>query len=147
LSAEKYIRDGRAPIPKDEKTSRVMSAIRAKNTGPEMQLRKTLFQIGVRGYRLHWKQVPGKPDIAFPKRKMAVFINGCFWHRCTKCAPSYPKSNLDFWDKKFSRNIERDENKISSLKDLGWTVLTIWECEIKNDVIGQAEKVRKIING
>lgn len=146
MSKREYIRDGRAPIPKDEKTSRVMSAIKGKNTKPEIVLRQALWCNNVRGYRLHWKQAPGKPDIAFPKRKLAIFVNGCFWHRCPYCDPSTPKSNLDFWKQKFQKNMERDKNKTQLLKNSDWSVLTIWECQIKEDINNQVEKVKRHID-
>ena len=107
----KYVRDGRAPIPKSEVTSRVMSSNKAKDTKPEMILRKKLWSSGLRGYRLHLKEVPGRPDIAFPKRKLAIFVHGCFWHRCPHCNLPLPKSNREFWKNKFQRNIQRDKMK------------------------------------
>jgi DNA mismatch endonuclease, patch repair protein len=127
-----YIRDGRAPVPEKELTSRIMSAIKAKNTKPELVLRKALWNKGLRGYRLHWKKVPGKPDIVFAGRKLAVFINGCFWHRCPHCKPRLPKTNLEFWEAKFGKNTERDAKKIADLAALGWESLTFWECRLKD---------------
>ena len=88
-----YIRDGRAPIPKRELTSKVMSSIRAKNTKPEIVLRKALWGQGLVGYRLHKKNIPGRPDIVYSKNKLAVFVNGCYWHRCPYCKPAAPKSH------------------------------------------------------
>jgi DNA mismatch endonuclease, patch repair protein len=130
----KYIRDGRAPIPESENTSRVMSANRAKNTKPEVALRKALWTQGLKGYRLHMKTAPGRPDIAFPAKRVAVFVHGCFWHRCPLCKPRAPKSNIDFWQNKFDRNMERDKRKEQELREANWKVLAIWECEIKNNV-------------
>lgn len=129
-----YLRDGRAPVPKKELTSRTMSAIKAKNTKPETTLRKALWAAGLRGYRLHWKKAPGRPDIAFPGRKLAIFVNGCYWHRCPHCKPSMPKTHTDFWEGKFARNTERDARKISELKAAGWQVITIWECQVKKEL-------------
>lgn len=140
-----YFRDGRAPIPESEATSRVMSANKGKDTGPEMALRMALREIGIPGYRLHWKKVPGRPDIAYPGRKVAVFIHGCFWHRCPHCDLPLPKSHTDFWSKKFMRNKKRDEEKIRALKAESWTVLVIWECEIKEDVLNCAERVKALV--
>ena len=139
----KYIRDGRAPIPKSEVTSRVMSANRAKNTKPEIMLRKALWHKCLRGYRLDWKNVPGRRDISYPGRRVAVFVHGCFWHKCPKCNLPLPKSNTDYWREKFERNKARDKMKELKLRDAGWTVITIWECEIKQDVnhcIGRIEE-------
>lgn len=129
-----YLRDGRAPVPERETTSRTMSAIKAKNTKPELTLRKALWAAGLRGYRLHWKKVPGRPDIAFPGRKLAIFVNGCYWHRCPHCQPSMPKTHTDFWEAKFARNTERDARKVAELQAAGWQVLTIWECQIKKEL-------------
>ncbi|MBT6568273.1 MAG: hypothetical protein HON19_05160 [Flavobacteriales bacterium] len=82
IKQKKYTRDGRAPIPDKEITSRLMSSIKDKNTKPELAIRKAMWNNGVKGYRLHWKKVPGKPDIAFPSKKVAIFVNRCYWHRC-----------------------------------------------------------------
>lgn len=139
----RYIRDGRAPIPESEKTSRAMSANRGKNTGPEIALRKALWEQGVRGYRVHFKGLPGRPDLVFIKRRLAIMVNGCFWHRCPHCRPSVPKTNVEFWENKFGRNVERDARVIEELKALGWGSMVIWECEIKDDLEGT---VRRIIN-
>jgi len=129
-----YLRDGRSPVPQNAQTSKVMSANKGKDTKPELLLRKALWCIGHKGYRINWKKVPGRPDIAFPAKKLAIFVNGCFWHRCNKCTPNMPKSNVDFWNEKFNKNIERDKKKEGELINLGWKVIVVWECEIKNDL-------------
>ena len=90
-----------------------MKGNKRANTKPELLVRQRLRAAGLTGYRLEWK-VPGKPDIAFPGRKIAIFVNGCFWHRCPKCNPSQPKRNVEFWEAKFRRNIERDQAAINS---------------------------------
>jgi DNA mismatch endonuclease (patch repair protein) len=138
---KEYIRDGRSPLPDSDSTSRVMSANRGKDTLPELMLRKSLVRIGVTGYRLHKYDIPGRPDIAFPRSRLAVFVNGCFWHRCPICKPALPKTHRDFWLKKFERNIERDIKKTRTLEENGWKVLVIWECEIKRDAASMARKV------
>lgn len=140
-----YIRDGRAPIPIKESTSKVMSAIKAKNTKPELILRKALWENGIKGYRLHWKKIPGKPDISFVGKKIAIFVNGCFWHRCPHCNPSTPKSNIEFWKNKFNKNIERDITKKIELKQLGWKTLTLWECEINKTTLYCINEIKKIL--
>ncbi len=140
-----YIRDGRAPIPRKESTSKVMSANKSRNTKPELILRKSLWQIGLRGYRLHWNKVPGRPDIAYPGKKLAIFVNGCFWHRCPHCKPNFPKSNTDFWSKKFQANKDRDIKKIEDLQSLGWSAIVMWECKIKNDIDSVVNEVKKQI--
>ena len=126
-----YIRNGRAPIPINEVTSKVMSSIRGKNTKPELELRDALNKIGIAGYSSHLKGLPGRPDISFPTKKLAIFFNGCFWHRCPYCNPALPKSHKVFWKKKFNANKLRDSKKLAELKGMGWRALTIWECQLK----------------
>ncbi len=138
-----YTRDGRAPLPVNERTAYTMSRIKGKNTKPEIRFRKALWHAGMKGYRLHYKKAPGKPDIAFPGRKLAIFIHGCYWHRCPHCKPSFPKSHTAFWEEKFRKNVERDERKRKALEEAGWTVLTIWECQIKKQMEEMVEEVRK----
>lgn len=104
----------------------------AKNTTPELRLRAMLRESGFPGYRLHWRNAPGRPDIAYPGRRIAIFVNGCYWHRCPTCEPPMPKSNTAFWERKFALNAERDERKTRELEAAGWTVLTAWECEIRS---------------
>jgi DNA mismatch endonuclease (patch repair protein) len=142
----KFIRDGRSPVPEYEITSWVMSANKGKNTKPEIVFRKYLFSHGLRGYRIHWKKIPGRPDIVFTKKKVAIFINGCFWHRCPTCNLPLPKTNTGFWSQKFSRNQTRDKLKIEALENLGWKVLVIWECEIKRDIGFCFHKVSDLLN-
>ena len=125
-----YVRDGRAPIPESEVTSRIMSAIKGINTKPELKFRKALNIYNVRGYKLHYKQIPGKPDICFTKKKLAVFIHGCFWHRCPYCKPHKPKTHTEYWENKFSNNVSRDIRIKRALHKIGWRYVTIWECQI-----------------
>jgi len=129
-----YIRDGRAPIPESETTSKVMSANKGKNTKPELILQEALVGIGISNFMTHINDIPGKPDIAFLDKKLAIFVHGCFWHHCPKCNPSLPKSNTEFWKTKFERNKERDARKKELLKKIGWHVMVFWEHEIKADV-------------
>ena len=110
-----------------------MKGNKRADTKPELIVRKRLREAGLTGYRLQWKKAPGRPDIAFPGRKIAIFVNGCFWHRCPNCNPSMPKRNVEFWEAKFKRNVERDARAISELEEQGWTPITIWECELKRD--------------
>ena len=142
---KEYIRDGRAPIPKKQATSKVMSANKGKNTKPELLLRKELWKNNIRGYRLHWKKVPGNPDISFPGRKLAIFVNGCYWHRCTICNLPLPESNNEFWTKKFQKNVERDKIKIDQLERTGWNTITIWECQINDSVKKCVERIRAFL--
>ena len=140
-----YIRDGRSPIPENEAVSRVMSSNRAKDTKPELLLRKALWNVGLRGYRLHWKKAPGRPDIAFPGRKVAIFVNGCFWHRCPHCNLPLPKTNTGFWKEKFGKNVQRDTLKVEHLEKDGWHVLTVWECKVKDDMTNVLKSIRRIV--
>lgn len=110
--------------------SRMMSGIRGKNTKPELLVRRYLHGAGLR-FRLHVKDLPGKPDLVFPKYKTVVFVHGCFWHQHPGCKYAYvPKSNSSFWISKLNRNRERDAQKIAALKILGWRSLVIWECSL-----------------
>ncbi len=145
IEKEHYIRDGRAPVPKKATTSRVMSANRSKDTKPEVMLRKALWHDGLRGYRLHLKSVPGRPDLVFMKERLAVFVNGCFWHRCPTCKLPLPKSHQQFWREKFERNIERDKTKSKQLKAAGWKVVTIWECQINKDILRPLKAIKKVL--
>lgn len=112
-------------------TRHVMQANKSKNTKPELLVRHALREAGLPGYRLHWKKCPGRPDVCYPGRKVAIFVNGCFWHRCPHCNLPTPKSNVSFWEQKFSRNRARDERNCNELVQAGWTVLVVWECALK----------------
>ena len=130
-----YIRDKRSPEPSSKTISKVMSANKAKDTKPELKLRKALWNEGLKGYRLNWKYVPGRPDIAFVGRKIAIFVHGCYWHRCPECDLPLPKSNTKFWKEKFKRNQQRDKMKIAELIRLGWRdPLVFWECDINKNL-------------
>ena len=112
-----------------------MSHIRSKDTKPEQLVRQALWHKGFR-YRLHVKDLPGKPDIVLPKYKTAIFVNGCFWHGHKGCKDFViPKSNTSFWLEKIGKNKNRDEQNITALISAGWKVITIWECELKKPVI------------
>lgn len=143
---KQYIRDKRSPIPKNENVSKVMSSNKAKDTKPELLLRRSLWANNIRGYRINYKQVAGKPDIAFISKKIAIFVNGCYWHRCPKCDYALPKHNTDFWKNKFERNIQRDIRKTAELEALGWHVITIWECEIKEDINEIVTIIAELLN-
>jgi len=115
-----------------------MSRIRSKDTKPEMRLRRALHAEGVR-YRVHAK-LPGKPDIVFGPARLAVFVQGCWWHACPEHF-RMPKSNVDFWRSKFDRNVERDRRVASKLRRMGWSVLHFWEHEINGDLDTVVRKV------
>jgi DNA mismatch endonuclease (patch repair protein) len=111
--------------------SRVMRSIRSKNTRPEILLRQTLRNLGYPGYRLHRKDLPGKPDCAFIGRKLAIFLHGCFWHghNC-KRGRRRPETNAEYWRKKIASNRRRDASALAQLKLLGWRTIVVWECEL-----------------
>ena len=110
-----------------------MQGNKRRDTKPELLVRQRLRAAELTGYRLDWAKAPGRPDIAFPGRKVAIFVNGCYWHRCPYCSPSVPRKNVEFWEAKFRRNVERDAENARKLEDMGWSVLTVWECELKRD--------------
>lgn len=111
-----------------------MSKIRSKNTTPEIKVRKLLHSMGYR-FRLHRKDLPGKPDIVLPKYKAVIFVHGCFWHGHEGCKYAcLPKTNVEYWYNKIQNNIARDEKNVNSLIQKQWKVLTVWECQLKNDV-------------
>lgn len=127
-----------------EKRSWNMSRIRSKDTKPEKIVRSLLHRMGYR-FRLHVKDLSGKPDVVLPKYKTVIFVHGCFWHRHPKCKYAYtPKSRIEFWEKKFAENIARFKIVKKELKHLKWNVLVIWECEIKSNA-DLANKLRKMI--
>jgi DNA mismatch endonuclease, patch repair protein len=112
--------------------SRNMAAIKSVNMKPEMIVRSIAHRLGYR-YRLHARDLPGKPDLVFRLRKKAIFVHGCFWHqhKSPKCLDGRaPKSNLGYWIPKLTRNVERDERSLKTLKSLGWKTLVLWECEV-----------------
>ena len=118
-----------------------MSRIRSKDTAPELRLRSLLNKAGYR-FRLHSRDLPGRPDIVLPGSKVAVFVHGCFWHRHQGCRyTTMPGSNLDFWSSKFSRTIERDAENLEALERLGWTVVVTWECQLRSKPEAVLEEV------
>ena len=119
------------PPPTSEAVRNVMRANRARDTGPERRLRQALREAGLGGYRLNWKKAPGRPDIAYPGRRVAIFVHGCYWHHCPRCYPNLPKSNPEFWARKFDLNHERDARKRALLEGAGWIVLETWECDVR----------------
>jgi DNA mismatch endonuclease (patch repair protein) len=115
-----------------ERRSWVMSRVTGKNTSPELIVRKAARALGLR-FQLHRKDLPGTPDLVLPKRKIAVFVNGCFWHRHRGCKRARtPKTRVDYWDAKLQHNVDRDRRVRSKLRSLGWKSIVIWECETSN---------------
>jgi DNA mismatch endonuclease (patch repair protein) len=129
---------------KREVRSKIMAAVRSRgNTTTELPLGKLLWAAGLRGYRKHWK-VPGKPDFAWPSRKIAVFVDGCFWHGCS--CKYLPRTNTEFWRNKIETNKRRDRRVTRSLRREGWTVIRVKECAVRKPVT-VARIVRIVVSG
>ena len=128
-----------------EQRSRTMRAVKGKDTGLEMRVRRLVHSIGYR-YRLHRKDLPGKPDLVFPARRKVIFVNGCFWHQhdCPRGSRT-PKANRDYWSRKLERNKNRDRANLARLREDGWDALVVWECEAKDtDLV--AAKIRTFLS-
>ena len=129
-----------------ERRSEIMGLVKAKNTKPELFVRRLLHRLGFR-FRLHRVDLPGKPDIVLPRHRVVVFVHGCFWHRHPGCpATRTPKTRVEFWEAKFVGNIRRDEEARSKLVEAGWRVLVIWECELA-DVESLTGRLRAFMGG
>jgi len=129
-----------------EKRSANMARIKGKNTKPELKVRQTAHRLGYR-FRLHRKDLPGKPDLVFPRFMAVIFVHGCFWHLHPEagCKDAVlPKSRIDYWLPKLKRNVERDHSNVETLNELGWRVLTLWECETK-DSARLAQRIRDFL--
>lgn len=125
--------------------SEIMGRVRSRHTKPEMTIRRMVHAMGYR-YRLHAKDLPGKPDLVFRARKKVVFVHGCFWHRHAGCALArLPKSRQEFWLPKLEANRLRDMKNESALRDAGWGVLTIWECEL-SDIARLKTRIRGFLD-
>lgn len=115
-----------------ERRSYLMSRVKGKNTTPELRVRRLAHALGYR-FRLHRRDLPGKPDLVFPRLRKVILVHGCFWHRHAGCRlATRPKSNTEFWDSKFKRNVDRDRRVEAELRKIGWNVLVVWECETRN---------------
>lgn len=125
-----------------QKRSEMMSKVPRRDTSPEIKIRKILHKAGYR-FRVQRKDLPGTPDIVLPKYKIVIFVHGCFWHQHDNCRKSRrPTTRVEFWNEKLDKNIARDKNKSDQLKALGWKVITVWECEIKNkEIVSLAERL------
>lgn len=132
--------DTRSP----EQRRRIMQAVKSKNTAPELRVRRLLHAMGYR-FRLHRKDLPGRPDIVLPKHRKVIFVHGCFWHAhgCSKGKP--PKSRLDYWLPKLEQNVKRDRTKTEQLESLGWTVLVVWQCETQ-DIEALVNRIQGFVN-
>ncbi len=128
-----------------QRRSRLMSRIRGRNTKPEMVVRKLLWRAGYR-YRLHCKELPGKPDVVFPGRRRVIFVHGCFWHRHPGCSrATLPATRREFWSRKLEGNTVRDAQAVEALQLAGWRVLVVWECEIKSQHL--LERLQAFLDG
>lgn len=117
-----------------------MRLIRATNTQPELVVRRALYKLGLR-FRVHSKDLPGRPDIALKRFATVVFVHGCYWHRHRGCRRVFtPSTNRVFWTKKFDRNVQRDKKVMAMLKRAGWKVIVVWECQTKTTAIARLEK-------
>ena len=113
------------------KRSEVMSRIRGKDTTPELQVRSIVHRLGYR-FRLHAKDLPGSPDLVLPRLGTVIFVHGCFWHRHRGCRyATTPSTRMAFWQAKFDANVARDKRTAASLRHLGWSVITVWECQLR----------------
>lgn len=129
-----------------ERRSWLMSRVAAKNTSAEMRVRRAVHAQGLR-YRVHRRDLPGTPDIVFPRHGLVVFVHGCFWHRHPGCKKATtPKSRIEFWRDKFDRTVERDRYAVTGLEALGWRVAVIWECETKKPEI-LSSRLKQIFRG
>ncbi len=129
-----------------QQRSQTMSKIRSHNTSPEQRIRSALHRCGYR-FRKNLTNLPGTPDIVLKKFKTVIFVNGCFWHQHAGCPKaSMPKSNEDYWQKKFHKTIVRDAKNIKKLQELGWRVIVVWECEIDENLEKTASKIKKILS-
>lgn len=123
-----------APSASSSAVSAAMRGNKGRDTSPELLLRSALRSHSIRGYRKHVSYLPGHPDVAFSRYRLAVFIHGCFWHRCPKCNISTPRTNVPYWEEKLRRNVERDKRVFSQLQLAGWRTIRFWECEIRNSL-------------
>jgi DNA mismatch endonuclease, patch repair protein len=124
-----------------------MSRIKGRNTGPELRLRSLLHRAGFR-FRLHAKQLPGRPDVVLPKYRTAIFVHGCFWHRHPGCRyATTPSTRWEFWQEKFDGNVSRDARDQAALEAAGWIALTVWECELKADAEGVLRRLADQLRG
>lgn len=123
-----------------------MFQVKSGDTKPEIFVRSLLHRLGFR-FRLHRADLPGKPDIVLPKYKSVVFVHGCFWHRHANCKhATMPKTNVEYWEKKFARNVARDKRVQQELRELGWRVIIVWECELR-EAPALAEKLASRLKG
>ena len=122
-----------------------MQGNKSANTKPEIMLKVELKKAGIEHFTLSQQELPGSPDLAFPEYKLAIFVHGCFWHRCPYCHPHFPAANKEYWSAKFARNKARDSLARITLRELGWRTITIWECQLKKDPLRVVSRIRKAL--
>jgi len=129
-----------------DQRKKTMRAVHSENTAPEMFVRRFVHSKGFR-YRLHQKELPGKPDLVFARHRKVIFVNGCFWHgHSCNAGKKKPQSNSEYWSRKIARNKERDKKNLSELERLGWNHLTIWECEINSSPDRTRKKILRFLS-
>lgn len=122
-------------------TRKSMQGNKRRDTKPEIKVRRMLREMGFTGYRCDWAKAPGRPDVAFVGRRLAIEIRGCFWHRCPTCNLSVPKKNTEYWEAKFARNRERDERNLAELEARGWKVLVLWEHQLRKKNLAETRRL------
>jgi DNA mismatch endonuclease (patch repair protein) len=125
-----------------EVRSRMMSGIRGKNTQPELIVRSLVHRLGLR-FRLHGRGLPGRPDIVLPRHRTVILVHGCFWHRHSCGLAAVPRTRPEFWAAKFDANVRRDARNKAALEALGWRIIEVWECEVR-DLESLAERIRAL---
>ncbi len=116
-----------------EARSAIMAKVRSKNTKPEIEVRRAIHRAGFR-FRLHRSDLPGNPDVVFPRHRLALFVHGCFWHRHGCKRTTMPATNREFWSEKFRRTVERDQRALKELEEIGWKTAVIWECQLETGI-------------
>lgn len=132
-------------MPKSAAVTRTMQGNKSKDSKPELLLRKALWRVGLRGYRLHRKDLPGKPDLVFAVQKLALLVHGCYWHSCPICAIARPKHNATYWSEKLAGNSRRDAQNAQRLSELGWRVHTVWECQVKSSLSETVQQIKDLL--
>ncbi len=123
--------------------SQIMAKVRSRDTRPEMEVRRALHRAGYR-FRLHRSDLPGKPDMVFPRYRVALFVHGCFWHRHGCKRTTMPSTSTEFWSKKFCRTLERDQRALRELEEVGWSTIVIWECQLQAGIGRLIETLNEI---
>ena len=134
-----------APAASSQAVRASMKANKSRGTKPEAELAARLDARRITGYETQYQEVPGTPDLAFPSERIAIFVNGCFWHRCPHCKPNLPKSNEAYWSAKFRRNRHRDAAHRAALRAMGWKVVVVWECVLRKNPAAVVRRIQRKI--